>query len=261
MSSEFSSPRILFRDDCLVVVDKPPGMLVHRSREAPDRGGFLLQWVRDEVGHFVYPVHRLDRNTSGLVIFALSSEMAARIQANLSLDETVKAYTTLVRGRSLPEFSSRRPLTDRGSGEKKKATSHFHRLKVIGGFSLLAVTIKTGRRHQIRRHLHHLGHQVVGDTTYGKGRINRWLRADFGLPRLFLHARFLRFEHPICPSKVEIHSPLPPDLAGFLRRFEESFPAEDTLLAGEGEFLERLPFGGDISTESQEAGAPQTGLP
>ena len=234
-------------------------MLVHRSREAPDRGGFLLQWVRDQIGHFVYPVHRIDRNTSGLVIFALNSEVAAGIQPLLSLAETIKGYTVMVRGRTAVEFNSLRPLTDRTTGTKKPASSQFRRLNVLGGFSLLSAVIQTGRRHQIRRHLHHLRHQVVGDSTYGKGRINRWLRGEFGLPRLFLHAGYLRIENPVTSEKIEVCTPLPADLWHFLDNFSSRFPAEFPLERKTGEYLKQPHASGDIITGSSCQDAPPDG--
>lgn len=259
MNPSLQNPQLLYCDDQLLVTDKPPGMLVHRSREAPDRGGFLLQWARDQVGHFVYPVHRIDRNTSGLVIFARSSEMAARIQDLLPLTETIKGYIAMVRGEAVAEFNSQRPLTDRATGAKKEAVSHFRRLHLLGGFSILSAVIQTGRRHQIRRHLHHLRHQVVGDTTYGKGRINRWLRADFELPRIFLHAAYLRIQHPISEKIIEVSSPLPSDLRKFLDNFAQAFPPEPPLEGCIGKIPEQFPTSSDIITGTNCQTAPLDG--
>lgn len=202
---------ILFSDARFVVVDKPPDLLVHRSRVAADRVT-LLQLLRDQIGCFVYPAHRLDRPASGAIAFALSSEEARALQEALQAADACKEYLLLCRGETEPEFVSDRPLTsDRGVAQEARTT--FERIAVIRGFSLLRARLATGRRHQIRRHLAHLGHQVVGDTKFGKGGINRWLRAEFGLERLFLHAARLRCRF------FDVRAPLAGDLAAFLERF------------------------------------------
>ena len=202
---------ILHSDDRFVVVDKPPGILVHRSRVAADRIT-LLQLLRDQLGRFVYPAHRLDRPASGAIAFALSGEDARVLQDALQADDAIKEYLVLCRGETEEQFVSDRPLTsDRGVAQD--ARTSFQRLEIMRGFTLLRARLHTGRRHQIRRHLAHLGHQVVGDTKYGKGGINRWLRADFGLERLFLHASRLR-----C-GRFDVTAPLAEDLSLFLERF------------------------------------------
>jgi len=118
----------------------------------------------------------------------------------------------LVRGETARSFTSDRELTS-DKGVKQSARTEFERIGTRRGFTLLKARPRTGRRHQIRRHLSHLGHQVVGDTQHGKGRINRWLREDYGLPRLFLHAWKLDV------SGLRLRTPLPADLAEFMKRF------------------------------------------
>lgn len=204
-----SDLEIHFQDERFVVIDKPPGILVHRNRESRDTE-FVLQMLRDQIDKHVYPVHRLDRPASGILAFALSSEAARELQT--ALVEGTKEYTTMVRGETPPEFSSDRPLTNE-KGVVQEAFTEFETLQTRDGFSMLKARLGTGRRHQIRRHLSHLRHQIVGDTAHGKGRINRWLREDFGLTRLFLHASSLK-----C-SLFEIESPLPQDLEMFLAKF------------------------------------------
>lgn len=200
---------VLFLDDRVVAIDKPPGMLVHRSKESADRV-FVLQTLRDQLGRRVYPVHRLDRPASGVMAFGLDPDAARDLQE--SLRDATKEYLVMVRGETAPAFSSDRPLTS-DKGVKQEARTDFERIESRRGFTLLQARPATGRRHQIRRHLAHLGHQVVGDTQHGKGRINRWLREEYGLPRLFLHAS--RVE---CPM-LRAEAPLPGDLGDFLRRF------------------------------------------
>lgn len=215
---------VLHLDDDLVVVSKPGGLLVHRSELSPERD-VLLQRVRDQLGRRIFPVHRLDRATSGPVVFALSPEIVRALQERWHHPETEKVYLALVRGESPDRFESDRPLTRRPDGVRQDARTECTTRATDRGFSLVEARLRTGRRHQIRRHLAHLGHQVVGDTTYGKGRINAWLREEYGLPRLFLHQTRLRFAHPRDGTIVTVDEPLPPDLARFLDRFSAHLAA------------------------------------
>jgi len=207
---------ILHRDECCVVVDKPPGMLVHRSRESTDRR-FVLQTLRNQIGARVNPVHRLDRPASGVLLFATDSESTRLFHEALARPDAVKRYVVLVRGETEESFVSDRELTS-DSGKKQAARTEFERVATLDGFTLLRARLRTGRRHQIRRHLNHLAHQVVGDTAHGKGRINAWLREDFGLTRLFLHAERLECDHPN-GERLCVSCPLAPDLARFLEQF------------------------------------------
>lgn len=200
---------ILHLDERVVAIDKPPGLLVHRSRESADRV-FVLQTLRDQIGRRVYPVHRLDRAASGVMVFGLDPDAARDLQEALRVG--VKEYLVLVRGETARCFASDRELTS-DKGVKQSARTEFERIGTRRGFTLLRARPSTGRRHQIRRHLSHLGHQVVGDTQHGKGRINRWLREEYGLPRLFLHA------WKLTTPGLRLRAPLADDLAGFLRRF------------------------------------------
>ncbi len=198
---------------------KPGGLLVHRSREASDRVA-LLQIVRDRIGRHLYPIHRLDRAASGVILFALDSGAAAATHAALAAPDALKSYRVLVRGSTDLEFESRRPLHSE-AGKPQEAHTSFRRLAEIDGFTLLEARLHSGRRHQIRRHLAHLAHQVVGDVRYGKGRLNRRLREEYGLPRLFLHAQRVSCAHPDGERRLDIEAPLAPDLAGFLDRLGE----------------------------------------
>ena len=205
---------ILYQDDDLLVADKPPALLVHRSRESSDRV-FLLQLLRDQVERYLYPVQRLDRAASGAIAFALSSEMARELQASLTSPAALKEYLVLGRGSAASSGEIDRPLTG-ANGKKKDALTRFEKIGEVYRSSLLRVRIFTGRRHQIRRHLAGLGHQIIGDTTYGKGKINRFLREEHGLPRMFLHCARLEFDHPGGGKRVEVRAPLAEDLRSFL---------------------------------------------
>jgi len=210
---------ILHHDDAVIAVEKPGGMLVHRTQMAPDRE-VVLQTLRDQIGARLYPVHRLDRAASGVLVFALAPEHATALHAAMRAETAEKRYVAVVRGEIVEEGETDRPLSDE-KRVKREARSRWRRIEVMRGFSLVHVWIETGRRHQIRRHLAHLAHQIVGDTTHGKGRINRWLRDEYGLPRLFLHAERLAIDHPTTGERLVLESPLAPDLAGFLERFRE----------------------------------------
>lgn len=213
------SLRVLYADDSIVAVSKPSGLLVHRTRQSTD-DVFLLQMLRDQLDTYLFPVHRLDRATSGVIVFALTSDDAHLLQQRLGRPETIKQYLALVRGSTPEEFSSDRPLTG-DNGTKQEARTDFERLGEFYRCSLVRARLHTGRRHQIRRHLAHLAHHVIGDTSYGKGRINRALREEYGLPRMFLHARRLQVPHPRSDKLLTIEDPLAPDLADFLLRLPD----------------------------------------
>ncbi len=216
--------RILRQDAHFVAVSKPSGLLVHRGPESDDTE-FLLQRLRDQVGAWLYPVHRLDRGTSGVIVFGLSSPAAASLQTTLATSDTRKEYLVLARrpwrGHELPdEFRVERPLTD-DDGVPREARTDFEVVETYPRCALLRARLHTGRRHQIRRHLAHWARHVLGDSTYGKGRINAEFRKRFGLGRLFLHACRLSFRHPVIGEPVDLQDPLPNELTSVLQRLRD----------------------------------------
>jgi tRNA pseudouridine65 synthase len=207
---------ILYRDEELVAVDKPSGMTVHRGW-ARD-GVPALQLLRDQLGRHLYPVHRLDRGTSGVLLFALSSEAARGVQIQLEAHEVGKHYLALCRGNDPTLVRVDHPLAKEDGGEPRPAVTDF---KLLGGFErygLYEARPLTGRLHQIRRHLKHASHPIIGDTTYGKGEHNRIFRERFGFHRLALHASEMRLRHPRSGQPLRVHAPLPPELARLLSR-------------------------------------------
>lgn len=206
---------ILHLDERVVVVDKPAGLLVHRTRSGSDEDA-LLQRLRDQLGRHVHPVHRLDRMTSGLLAYGLDSYAARRLQAGLKAADARKEYLVLARGPCPAEFASRAPLLD-DKDVVRVASSEFVRLATFPALRacLLRARIHTGRSHQIRRHLALLGHHVLGDPRYGKARANRFLAARHGLARLFLHAWRLELAHPT-GGRLAVTAPLAPDLCAVL---------------------------------------------
>lgn len=207
---------ILHLDDTLVVVSKPSGMLVHRATSDPD-APVLLQTLKAQLGRWLYPVQRLDRATSGTIAFAFESATAAALQQAMTSPTCRKDYLALVRGRPEDHFESRAALPDE-RGIPRAAHSSFRTLRRWRGAALVRARIFTGRANQIRRHLADLGHGVLGDTTFGRGRLNQVFRDRFGLPRLFLHATRICFEHPTTRQRLRVRDRLPPDLRAVLVR-------------------------------------------
>jgi tRNA pseudouridine65 synthase len=206
---------LLHLDEHLVAIDKPPGLLVHRTQLAAGEDQAALQLLRDQLGRPVWPVHRLDRGTSGVLLFALSAEVAALLGAMFEQGQMDKRYLALVRGWPAqdagvvdhplardPELpSARQPMLEAQTRwrvlkrlEWPVATdARFATTRV----ALLEAEPLQGRRHQIRRHLKHIAHPILGDATHGKGPLNRAMAAHLGQQRLWLHAEQLRLIHPI----------------------------------------------------------------
>lgn len=201
----------LYRDPHLVVIAKPSGLAVHRGW-ATDRVT-ALSLTRDLSGRHVYPVHRLDRGTSGVLVFAFDSATARRLQEALSAPSAEKRYLALTRGITPEAGRIDHPIPRSPKGPRVDAITSFRRLGVaLDRYSLVEARPETGRLHQIRRHLKHLNHPLIGDTRYGDGRENRKLRAGYDLTRLALHACAVRFVHPESGAPLEVLAPLPADL-------------------------------------------------
>ena len=213
---------VLFRDADYIAVAKPSGLLVHRTALAGSREA-ALQQLRDQLGRRVYPVHRLDRATSGVLVFGLSSEAASRLAEAVRGHRVAKRYLAVVRGWTEPAGCIDRPLRPAEGGEPRPAHSCYRRLATVelpvavsryptSRYARVAVCPLTGRRHQIRRHLASVAHPVVGDTTHGDGRHNRMFRERFGLHRLALHAQWMGFRQPLTGEFVSIRCAPPPEL-------------------------------------------------
>jgi tRNA pseudouridine65 synthase len=214
--------RILYEDDDLLVASKPSGLLMHRSGISRDRV-FFMQQLRDQLGGaWVYPVHRLDRATSGAVAVARSSEAARALQIAMQSEACEKRYLAFVRGRVPDAWRVERPLKNE-RGEPQSAATEFARLLEVDFgeerfCSLVRARLHAGRRHQVRRHLARDTFFILGDSAYGKGGINRHFRETFGLPRLCLHACRLQLPHPRDGRLLVVDDPLPDDLREFFLR-------------------------------------------
>jgi len=204
--------RVLYRDPELVVVDKPAGLPVHRGfSKARD---VAMMRVRDALGTHVYPVHRLDSGTSGVLVFALSSEVAALMGRAFEQQAVKKLYVGLVRGVPPSKLVIDHPVPSREerSSPRVPARTSIELAERFGRYSLILARPSTGRLHQIRRHLKHISCPLLGDVRYGKGEHNRLFRERFGLYRLFLHARAIEFPHPTTGVSLGIDAPLPAEL-------------------------------------------------
>jgi len=208
---------LLYQDADYVAVHKPPGLLVHRSWISQDET-FLLQRLRDQIGQRVYPVHRLDRATSGVIFFGLTSEAARHLQEVFESGQAAKTYRAVVRGWLEEPLLVDHDLDDResGKGPRPARTRLTPRATVeidaavdrytTARYSLVEAEPLTGRRHQIRRHLKHVNHPIVGDTTWGKGTHNRFFRERFDIHRLLLVSWEMRFPHPLTSNLVRVHA-------------------------------------------------------
>jgi 23S rRNA pseudouridine1911/1915/1917 synthase len=219
-------PTIAWEDEYLLVVDKPAGLVVHPARG--HREGTLSQLLTDTVGGVAGGdpdrpgiVHRLDRDTSGLLVVARSEEAHRLLQEALRKRLIEREYLALVEGLPPartgtieapigrhPRIRTRMAV---GGTASREARTHFTLERSLSGVSLLRLRLDTGRTHQIRVHLQAIGHPVCGDPEYGTAGM-------FGLTRQFLHATRLAFPHPITGELVEVDSPLPEDLVEALER-------------------------------------------
>ena len=220
---------ILYQDEHLVAINKPSGLLVHRSEIDKRETLFAVQLTRDLIGQRVFPIHRLDRPTSGVLVFALTSEVARSLSELFLSNEITKTYCAMVRGYGPEKLELDYPLTrdfDKIADKHRNqdlgpqdATTIMERLATVelpfscGRFdttrySLMKLIPKTGRKHQLRRHLAHLRHPIIGDTKHGDGKQNRLAREHLGLDRLALHALSLEFTHPVTGEEVLINAPL-----------------------------------------------------
>lgn len=209
---------ILHRDARCVAVDKPSGVATHRGWADDDDA--LLQLVRDTVGAYVYPIHRLDRGASGITLFALDRD-AARAFSD-AWPGADKRYLAITRGHP-PEHLVIDHAIPRGPGlERVPAKTEVWRQDTFGRYALVLARPHTGRLHQIRRHLKHISCPLIGDVRYGKGEHNRLWRERFALHRLALHCTSLTVAHPD-GGELVVRCPLAPDLSAAIEAAKAAF--------------------------------------
>lgn len=220
---------ILFSDDHFVAINKPPGLLMHRTRISEDTV-FVVQLLRDQLGQRVYPVHRLDRATSGVLIFGKTPEAAGRLGEQVMDKSVDKKYLVVVRGWTPENGTIDYALDDPDSGRGRlPAVTHFTLLGTseieapIGlryktaRFSLVEARLETGRRHQIRKHFAHLNYPVIGDKRHGDVKQNTYFREVFDMKRMLLHASELAFQHPFSGETIVIQAPVDEEFTRALR--------------------------------------------
>lgn len=212
---------VVYEDTELLAVNKPAGLLVHRSAIAADEKVFLLDQVRQQVGAPVFLAHRLDRATSGVLLLAKSREIAGELGKQFMARAVEKSYLAVVRGWPEAEGTIDYPLPDsRERSPRKPALTRWRTLATVEllialgkypqqRYALIEARPETGRYRQIRKHLHHVSHHIIGDTSHGRGDHNRLWRIHFGVHRLLLHAWRLTFTHPL--SGVMLHLQAAPD--------------------------------------------------
>lgn len=205
---------VLHHDDELLIVAKPAGLVVHRGWA--DDAVALLDLAREAAGAYVYPVHRLDRGASGAVVFALSRAAARALQESWSEGHVLKRYIALVRGNPPEAALIDHPIPRAEDGPRVPAVTEIATLARAGRYALVEARPRTGRLHQIRRHLKHISCPLIGDVRYGKGEHNRLFRAQHDLHRLALHCWSLTLPHPRTGAPVAVTAPVPADLAGAL---------------------------------------------
>lgn len=225
---------VLYRDEQLVAIDKPSGWLVHRSNLDRHETRILVQALRDQLGRRVHPVHRLDKGTSGVLLFAFDPAAAAALGRQFEDDAVAKSYLAVVRGwppaAGLIDHPLRRVADDyegAAPAAPQAALTAYRRLATVelphavdkyptARYALLRLEPRTGRRHQLRRHMKHIAHPIIGDATHGKGRHNRFFQGCFGCDRLLLACTELRFCHPADGRPMHIGAPVAGQFAAVL---------------------------------------------
>lgn len=215
---------ILYHDDYLAAVDKPPGLLVHRTGLDAGETRFAVQLLRDQIGQPVWPAHRLDKGTSGVLLFALDATTASALGKAFESGEGIqKTYQAMVRGwpgdEGLIDHPLRRMTDDtrdtrdtlQSAQTRYQTRERFELPLAFGGFETtrcarIELHPLTGRRHQLRRHMKHLSHPIIGDSTHGKGPLNRVVAEFLGVQRMWLHASALAISHPISGETLRIEA-------------------------------------------------------
>ena len=214
-----NSLEIIFEDDSLICVNKPSGIPIH-SGSGWNFG--VKDILQKKIDSTIYPIHRLDRDTSGVLLFARKRTVARTLTDQFKKHKVRKIYIALVKGAVKSEGSIRLPLLKRKKGvtveeEGKEALTRFFPIQSFSCCTLLRIEILTGRTHQIRVHMNYTGHPLAGDWRYGEREFNIRMKKQ-GLKRLFLHAEVIDITHPVTQKLLKLQAPLPYDLKQFLKK-------------------------------------------
>lgn len=209
---------ILYRDEFLIAVNKPHGLLVHRSSIAADTSEFALQILRDQICQSVYPAHRLDRKTGGVLLFSLDKETDKLIQPYFAEKKIDKEYLAILRGYCPENGTIDYPLA-KENGTVQEAVTHYERLAIAeielpqgkfqtSRYSLVRANPETGRMHQLRKHFAHIMHPIIGDRPHGCNKQNKVWKEKYNMDTMLLHASKLVFIHPHTKQEICIVAPI-----------------------------------------------------
>lgn len=225
---------ILYQDEYLVAINKPHGLLVHRSSIAKEVEEFALQILRDQIGRNVSPIHRLDRKTSGVLLFALNGEVLKEASRAFAENKVRKTYVAIVRGFTGDQEVIDYPLK-KDNGKLQEAVTNYRTLRraeldipfgqhATSRYSLVEITPQTGRMHQIRKHFAHILHPIIGDRPYGCNKQNRHFKDRWAMTTMLLHALQLELQHPVHHKLLSISAPFQPEFTRMARMmgFEET---------------------------------------
>lgn len=214
---------IIFRDEHLIAINKPHDLLVHRSNIAADAEVFALQLLRDQIRQKVYPVHRIDRKTGGVLLFAFDKSIEIEMQKQFMDNRVSKKYLSILRGHTPDNGEIDYPLR-KENGTLQEAFTAYQTIKRVeldiafgkhstSRYSLVEATPKTGRMHQLRKHFAHIFHPIIGDRTHGCNKQNRLFKEQWEMTTMLLHASQLIFTHPVYGEMVTIEAPLRPEFS------------------------------------------------
>ena len=234
---------IIYQDKYLVAINKPPGLLVHRSMLDKHENQFAVQLLRDQIGQRVFPVHRLDRPTSGVLVFALSADIARKLGEQFAAQTIDKTYLAIVRGyiteKGEIDYALKEKLdkiADKMTKQHKpaqQAVTLFNRLDKFelpfavskyasARYSLVRLSPKSGRKHQLRRHLAHINHPIVGDTAHGDGKHNIFIRQQFNFTQLALTCKSMLLKHPQTEAPLVLRCDLDKNIFDLLEKWQVS---------------------------------------
>ncbi|MGF1925564.1 MAG: pseudouridine synthase [Bacteroidia bacterium] len=209
---------IIYQDEHLIAINKPHGLLVHRSKIANDATEFALQMLRDQIVKHVSPVHRLDRKTSGILLFAFDKEVEIAMHKQFQEALVEKKYLAILRGYAPDQDVIDYPLA-KENGNMQEALTLFVTLQraeievpfgkhQTSRYSLVEATPKTGRMHQLRRHFAHIFYPIIGDRKHGCNKQNKFFKDEFEMTTMLLHASELSFTHPVSGVNVKLKANL-----------------------------------------------------
>jgi tRNA pseudouridine65 synthase len=234
---------IIYQDQYLVAINKPSGLLVHRSMLDKHETQFAVQLLRDQIGQHVFPVHRLDRPTSGVLVFALSADIARKLAQQFTAQTINKTYLAIVRGHIKEEgkidYALKEKLdkiADKMAKQDKlaqEAVTFFNCLDKFelpfavskyasARYSLVQLTPQTGRKHQLRRHLAHINHPIVGDVAHGDGKHNAFIREQFNFNPLALTCKSMLLSHPVSEAPLILRCDIDKNIFDLLEKWQVS---------------------------------------